>query len=178
MRMTNSSLYSVRERKDERAEKREKRRREEKRGVVVVGISNQSNQQMEGLSTIPGCTVRYGTYHEIPSVNYLPVLLRYRFVGILLPKVSDGDVPFMLRYWYGSARVMETSGPISVSAVLLHFIFSTALCTIATTTTTTTTTTKYSGQIQEQLADGPCVDILISIVMIFEMLETAGLFSY
>lgn len=144
----------------------------------MVGISNQSNQQMEGLSTIPGCTVRYGTYHEIPSVNYLPVLLRYRFVGILLPKVSDGDVPFMLRYWYGSARVMETSGPISVSAVLLHFIFSTALCTIATTTTTTTTTTKYSGQIQEQQADGPCVDILISIVMIFEMLETAGLFSY
>lgn len=127
--MANGSLHSVEERKDERAEEREeeeqKRRREERCGWYI-----KSNQQMEGLSSIPGCMVRYGTDHEIPSVNYLPVLLRYRFVGILLPKVSDGDVPFMLRYWYGSARVIWKHLDQSASLLLFFTSSFSSYCTL------------------------------------------------
>ena len=84
---------------------------------------------MEGLSSIPACMVRYGTYHEIPSVNYLPVTAQVPLCGESPPKVSDGDVPFILRYWYGSARVMGNILPnqraccsSSLHLFLLHFV--------------------------------------------------------
>lgn len=110
---------------EQRREKKRSRREEEKRGVVGI-----SNQQREGLSSIPACMIRYGTDHEIPSVNYLPVLLRYRFVGILLPKVSDGDVPFMLRYWYGSARVIWKHLDQSASLLLFFTSSFSSYCTL------------------------------------------------
>ena len=88
MRMTNSSLYSVRERKDERAEKREKRRREEKKrreercgcGWYIKSIKSTNGRFINN-------TRLYGT------VRYLP----WNTIGKLSPGTAQvplcGDSP-------------------------------------------------------------------------------------
>lgn len=80
--------------------------------------------------------VQYGNYHEIPSVNYLPVTAQVPLCGDSPPKSLRRGCTFcftvLVRFNPCNGK---TSGPISVRVALLHSSFSTALCTIATITT-------------------------------------------
>lgn len=156
------TLSKREETSEEREEEEQKRTREEKRREVWLVYQIKSTNGRFIINTRLYGTVRYWPWNTIGKVS--PGTAQVPLCGDSLPKSLRRGCTFYVTVLVRFRPCnMETSRPISVSAALLHFIFSTALCTIATTTTTTT---EYSVQIQEQLTDGTCVDILI-IVMIF-----------